>query len=584
MGTKIKNVALVLAKEETTGFERFSFPILGRPAIKYPILASLHACEIDQVFLSTDSKQILDLFVNEEGLQLLVREHSFPTLTEEIRNAVEQIKKIFGYAPKSVTIILGNSPCILPSMLDNNIRVLEQNPSYDSVVSAMHRAEFNPNRMFTLKGNRLQRQKIANADSNVYFLDRRLMTVRTEVIEKSTIKDEDFESVLGNNIYPIIQQDGIWDIDYIWQVPIVERWLKQNGFTDAHLPYKEKAKSETPTPIVNITNAATSDKIRVLITTVPFGNIDTKPIELLNKTPNIEYVINPIGRKLKEEECEEMFKDFDVVIAGTENINRKAMENAKRLKLIARVGIGLDSVDLRSAKELGIKVAYTPDAPSAAVAELTMAHALNLMRYLPLIDRKIRSGIWQRINGERLANKVVGIVGTGRIGTRVLRHLQGFNPKKIYVNDSKPNHNLYDMFHAEHTDKETIYRECDIISLHVPLSPQTKNLITAKEFEMMKPNVVLINTSRGGIVNEQDLYDALVNKIILGAAIDVFEKEPYSGNLAELDNCLLSCHMGSMTNDCRTRMEIEATEDAIRYILGEPLLQEVPQDEYDNQL
>jgi len=100
----------------------------------------------------------------------------------------------------------------------------------------------------------------------------------------------------------------------------------------------------------------------------------------------------------------------------------------------------------------------------------------------------------------------------------------------------------------------------------------------------MKPNAVLINTSRGGIVNEQDLYDALVNKIILGAAIDVFEKEPYSGNLAELDNCLLSCHMGSMTNDCRTRMEIEATEDAIRYILGEPLLQEVPQDEYDNQL
>ncbi|MCX5855329.1 MAG: hypothetical protein NTZ24_12320 [Deltaproteobacteria bacterium] len=579
----MKHIAIIFAKEENLSFNRFTFPILGRPIIKYPILAALNSIEIQSVFLSTDSNQVAEIGKNMNGLNLLIREHSQPTLTEEVRNAVHQSVKLLGDTPRTVTILLGNSPCILPTMIDNNISQLEKNPSYHSVASAMHRAEFSPDSIFDLKENHLIRRTTTHSTDNVYFLDRRIMTVKTDVILNSITKDDSFESVLGSNIYPVIQQDGIWDIDYIWQVPIVERWLKQNGFDDQHLSYKEIEKKNVENSSSQIGIIKKGEK-RVFISTVPFGNIDPKPIHLLNDQLNLKYVINPIGRRLKEEECKDLYKDYDVVIAGTEKITRKVMENSKRLKLIARVGIGVDGVDLQAARDLGIRVTYTPDAPSAAVGELTIAHMLNLMRYLPLIDRKLRSGIWQRINGERIATKTIGIIGTGRIGSIVLRHLQGFDPRKILVNDLKPNNNLYEMYHAQHVDKETIYATADIISLHIPLSPLSKNLITKNEIEIMKHQSVIINTSRGGIINEKDLFDALKNNRITGAAIDVFEDEPYTGNLVELDNCFLSCHMGSMTNDCRAKMEIEATEDALRFINGKVLKQEVPEEEYNNQI
>jgi D-3-phosphoglycerate dehydrogenase len=322
--------------------------------------------------------------------------------------------------------------------------------------------------------------------------------------------------------------------------------------------------------------------VKILITTVPFGEFDPTPLELLRAAVDeAEFVINPIGRKLKEAELAELAPEFDVLIAGTEQISRRVMEAASRLKLISRVGIGLDSVDLHAARELGITVSYTPDAPAPAVAELTVAHILNLLRYLPVIDRKMRGKQWHRIMGERLALQTVGIVGTGRIGTRVLRHLQGFAPARILVNDLKPDAELYAKYNAEAVDKETLYRESDIISLHVPLTRQTRHMIGAQEMAMMKPGVRLINTARGGIIHEGDLYEALVNNRIAGAAIDVFEEEPYAGALAEVENCFISCHMGSMTQDCRAEMEIRATEEALRFVRGEPLSNVVPEYEYE---
>jgi D-3-phosphoglycerate dehydrogenase len=129
-------------------------------------------------------------------------------------------------------------------------------------------------------------------------------------------------------------------------------------------------------------------------------------------------------------------------------------------------------------------------------------------------------------------------------------------------------------------DKETLYRSADIVSLHLPLTAATRTLITRREIEMMKPDALLINTSRGNMVDEADLALMLREGRIGGAAIDVFEREPYSGELATLDRCLLTCHMGSMSVDCRARMELEATEEAIRFIRGEPLRHLVPDSEY----
>jgi D-3-phosphoglycerate dehydrogenase / 2-oxoglutarate reductase len=294
-------------------------------------------------------------------------------------------------------------------------------------------------------------------------------------------------------------------------------------------------------------------------------------------------VINPLGRKLTEDETAEILKDYDILIAGTERITAKVMDNAPRLKLISRVGIGLDNIDLLHARELGINVSYTPDAPAPAVAELTIGHILSACRSIPLADRKLRAGIWQRIMGQRLSNQVIGIIGTGRIGSRVLKHLQGFSPKRILVNDIQPDHNLYDLFHAELVSKEVIYRESDIITLHVPLTPQTSPLIAKRELELMKPNMFLINTARGGIINEKDLFDALKNGEIGAAAIDVFDTEPYGGELLTLDNCYLTCHMGSCTTDCRFEMEKLATEEAVRFIREERLRLQVPEYEYELQ-
>jgi D-3-phosphoglycerate dehydrogenase len=321
---------------------------------------------------------------------------------------------------------------------------------------------------------------------------------------------------------------------------------------------------------------------KVLITTVPFGDKNRLPIEQL-EAAGIEYLINPIGRKLKEAELAEMVTDFDVLIAGTEPITDMVMSRASRLKLISRVGIGLDSVDLLAAERRGIRVSYTPDAPAPAVAELTIGLMLSLLRSVHTANTQMHRGEWHRYFGRRLSEVTIGIIGAGRIGGGVLRRLAGFGTSRVLVNDICPNLQVAPELKIEWVGKEEIYREADLISLHLPLTAQTKNMIRREHLLQMKNDAMVINTSRGGIINEQDLADALNAGHLSGAAIDVFEQEPYAGPLARIDRCLLTSHMGSMSVDCRTRMEIEATEEAVRFLTGKPLQGLVPPAEYDVQ-
>jgi D-3-phosphoglycerate dehydrogenase / 2-oxoglutarate reductase len=318
---------------------------------------------------------------------------------------------------------------------------------------------------------------------------------------------------------------------------------------------------------------------KVLITTVPFGDKSRLPLELLENA-GIEYVINPLNKKLTEDELTEMITDFDVIIAGTEGITSKVMERATNLKMISRVGIGLDSVDLLAAEERGIKVSYTPDAPAPAVAELTLGMMLTLLRSVHVSNSEMHAGRWHRFFGRRLAEVTIGIIGAGRIGTGVMKGTKAFGAPKILVNDVVPNQELDGEFNLEWVSKERIYREADIISLHVPLTHMTKNMIKKEQLLSMKEDAMVINTARGGIINEQDLYDVMQGGHLSGAAIDVFDFEPYDGQLREINRCLLTAHMGSMSIDCRTRMEIEATEEAVRFLTGKPLEGVVPEEEY----
>lgn len=319
---------------------------------------------------------------------------------------------------------------------------------------------------------------------------------------------------------------------------------------------------------------------RVLITTVPFGQYDRRPIEML-EAEGIDYVINPIGRRLTAAELQEMICGFGVLIAGTEPITADVVQAAARLQCIVRVGIGLDNVALAETRARGITVCYTPDAPSPAVAELTIGLMLSLLRDIAGADRRLRSGVWHRVPGRRLAEMTVGVIGVGRIGRRVIQHLRGgFPGVRLLANDLDPDLEFGRAHGVDWVAKETLYGAADVISLHLPLTPQTRRLITRREIDLMNPDVVLINTSRGNMIDERDLAAALRDGRIAGAALDVFEQEPYVGELTSFDRCLLTCHMGSMSRDCRTQMEIEAVDEALRFLRGAPLGRRVPDHEY----
>ncbi len=318
---------------------------------------------------------------------------------------------------------------------------------------------------------------------------------------------------------------------------------------------------------------------RVLITTVPFAVHNRLPVDLLESI-GVDFAINPLGRRLKEDELADMASDAEVLIAGTEPITARVMDCAPELQLISRVGIGLDSVDLLAARERGITVTYTPEAPAPAVAELTIGLMLTLLRNTHVANLGMHRGEWHRQMGRRIPEVTIGIIGTGRIGGRVLRRIVPFGSPRILVNDLEPQPTLVPELKLEWVDKDTIYREADVISLHLPMTKQTRNMIRHEQLMIMKPDALLINTARGGIVNESDLYEVLEAGHLGGAAIDVFQDEPYSGPLNRIDRCLLTCHMGSMSVDCRSRMEIEATEEAVRYFRGLALECTVPEDEY----
>jgi len=303
---------------------------------------------------------------------------------------------------------------------------------------------------------------------------------------------------------------------------------------------------------------------------------------LLEKA-EIEYLINPYDKKITEDQLADLITNFDAIIAGTEDITEKVLSRGANLKLISRVGIGLDSVDLFAAQKRGIKVSYTPDAPSLAVAELTLGLMLTLLRSVHVSNSQMHQGIWHRFFGKRLENVIVGIVGVGRNGTGVLKRLKGFGVTKILVNDIKSNYEFDSEFKMEWTSKDKLYKEADIISLHIPLTHLKKNMIKKGHLLSMKPDAIIINTSRGGIVNEHDLFEVMQSGHLSGAAIDVFEKEPYAGPLRNIERCLLTAHIGSMSVDYRSRMEIESTEETIRFLTGKELKSEVPQDEYEIQ-
>jgi D-3-phosphoglycerate dehydrogenase len=313
--------------------------------------------------------------------------------------------------------------------------------------------------------------------------------------------------------------------------------------------------------------------MKIFVSTHPFSATSLLPMELLKKE-GIEVTTNSHGRKITTYELAQDIQDADVLIAGTEKITEEVFKNAPNLKLISRVGIGLDGIDFDLCKKYDVKVAYTPDAPTMAVAELCVGLILDLARKITQTDKNIKHGIWHRHMGMLLYGKTIGIFGMGRIGKSLIHLLSSFNIKFL-VNDIEPDIAFGRLYNVEFVSKEEVLRNSDIVSINIPLKEDTKKFIVLEDLKKMQKEAFLVNTARGGIVNENDLFIALSENIIAGAAIDVFEEEPYKGDLTKLDNCLVTCHMGASTVDSRTNMEVQAVEEVIRFKNNKPLKNEV---------
>lgn len=301
--------------------------------------------------------------------------------------------------------------------------------------------------------------------------------------------------------------------------------------------------------------------MKILISSASFGKIDLKPVEIL-ESEGYTVVLNKNGRKYSSSEFNELIKDATGLIAGTEKITAELLEKAPVLRVISRYGVGMDNIDLEAAKKLGIIVRSTPEAPSQAVAELALSLMLNISRRVSEADRNLRNNNWTQLMGRLITGKNLGILGLGRIGKKLAAMVQPFG-MKIFAYEPYSDNDFVSRNRISLLPLNEVLSQCDIISLHLPLSDDTFHMIGKKELSLMKKDAVIINTSRGGLIDESALIEALKNGTIGGAAIDTFEKEPYIGELTNFENVLLTCHMGSSAIETRRQMELETVNNLI---------------------
>ncbi|MCT4687344.1 phosphoglycerate dehydrogenase [Vallitalea sp.] len=301
---------------------------------------------------------------------------------------------------------------------------------------------------------------------------------------------------------------------------------------------------------------------KILITPRSFGKNNSKPWDML-KEKGYEIITNPYGRIMTEEEMIDCIKDVDGVILGVDPCNRKVLEKATNLKCISRYGVGLDNIDMEYAKERNIPVHRTVGANSNAVADYAFGLMLDITRKISCIDRECRKGNWKKIKTSEMWGKNIGVLGLGAIGKGVAKRASGFNMNVLAYDVFKDESYAKDN-NIKYVDLETIYKEADFISLHLPLTKETKDLISYKEFDMMKDSAIVVNTARGGVINEDALCDALLNNKILGAGIDVFEEEPPSNNqFTKLDNIVIGSHCAASTLEAIDNMSMMATTNLI---------------------
>ena len=272
-------------------------------------------------------------------------------------------------------------------------------------------------------------------------------------------------------------------------------------------------------------------------------------------------------------ELVERVKDFDaIVVRSRTKVTREVIEASGRLRAVARAGVGLDNVDLEAAKERGVEVLNSPEAPSNAVAELVLGLMLSLARRIPLGDASMKRGEWikRRLTGFELEGKTLGIVGFGRIGYNLARKAKAMGMRVVTDASIEKLMRFVEETGAESVPMEDLLKESDFVSIHVPLRPQTRHMIGARELETMKDGAYLINTARGGVVDEDALREPLVRGKLAGAALDVFEIEPPEDtSLTGLENLIALPHIGAATVEAQAANSTIVAEKLIKLFTGD---------------
>jgi len=281
---------------------------------------------------------------------------------------------------------------------------------------------------------------------------------------------------------------------------------------------------------------------------------------------NIELVIQPVQERLTEGELLKCIEDVDGVICGDDQFTKKVLRAAKRLKVISKWGTGVDSIDKDEAEKLGILVCNTPNAFTDPVADTVLGYILSFARQIPWTDKEMHSGIWEKRSCIALRNKVLGVIGVGNIGKAVIRRAKGFG-MQVLGNDIKQiSKDFIKETGTLMLTLDELLHEAYFISINCDLNATSYHLIGRREFSLMKPAVYLINTARGPILDEEALIGALENKVIAGAALDVFEAEPLPEDspLRQFENCLMSPHNANSSPEAWQRVH----ENTIKKLLN----------------
>ncbi|RLB43397.1 MAG: phosphoglycerate dehydrogenase [Deltaproteobacteria bacterium] len=303
--------------------------------------------------------------------------------------------------------------------------------------------------------------------------------------------------------------------------------------------------------------------MRVLVS----DNLSKVGIEIFENTPGIDVDVNT---GLTPEELKSIIKDYDaLVIRSATKVTAEIIAAADRLKVIGRAGIGLDNVDIPAATQRGIVVMNTPEGNTVTTAEHTIAMMMALSRNIPQATASLKAGRWEKkkLQGKELFNKTLGIIGAGHIGRIVADRAKGLK-MKVIVYDPYVKPEVLSELGAEGVDFEELLRRSDYITIHTPKTPETTNLIKKETLAKMKKGAMLINCARGGIVNEDDLYDALASGHLAGAALDVFSTEPPGKiKLMELDNFICTPHLGASTKEAQDNVARDVANQIVAYLL-----------------